>query len=115
MVQNINPSRLNTRLHLGVSAPIRTPQGTMKPGFKEVKKVWCGTYTISMNQQITLLGAPDSFDIVLIVRHLKGGLDGLKYAEFRKAIYEITNYTPDWEDTAHSFDLITLKKVDAIV
>ncbi|WP_125589770.1 head-tail adaptor protein [Companilactobacillus jidongensis] len=114
MVRNINPSRLNTRLHLGVAAPVRTTQGTMQPDFKETETVWCGVYTMTVNQQISTLGASDNFDLILIIRHRESGLNGAKYARFKDSLYEITGTSPEWSNTAHSFDLVTIKKVDRI-
>lgn len=114
MVQNINPSRLNYRVHLGISEPVETPQGTTKPGFKEIKNLWCGIYTLSLVQQITLMGAPETIDLVLIIRHQKNGLNGASYARFKDKLYQIVGGSPDYDDSARSFDLINLKQVKKI-
>jgi len=114
MVQNINPSRLNSRVHLGVSEPMENAQGGNSPTFKEIKKLWCGVYSISMTQQITLLGSPDSFDLILIVRHQKDGLNDARYAQYKGKLYKITGSSPDADNSARSFDLIILKRTDEI-
>jgi len=114
MVQNINPSRLNSRVEIGGSKFAENAQGGNTPIFNPEKKLWCGLYTISMTQQITLLGSPESFDLVLIIRHQKDGLNGARYACYKDKLYKITGSSPDADDSARSFDLIILKRTDEI-
>lgn len=114
MVQNINPSRLNARVQIGISESYENAQGGNTPVFKSQKKLWCGVYSISMTQQITLLGSPDKFDVVLIIRHQKYGLNGARYALYKGQLYKITGSSPSNEDTARDFDLIILKRTDEI-
>ncbi|APX72482.1 head-tail adaptor protein [Companilactobacillus allii] len=114
MVQNINPSRLKYRVSLGKAGFVETPQGTNRPDFEEIRSLWCGIYTMSMTQQITLLGSPNSFDLVLIIRHQSDGLKDVKYVRFKDQLYQLVGSSPDFDDSPRSFDLITLKKVDKI-
>ncbi|KRK64358.1 hypothetical protein FC72_GL000529 [Companilactobacillus tucceti DSM 20183] len=67
-----------------------------------------------MNQKVTLLGTPDSFDVIVIVRHQAKGLNSAKYAVLDHQSYQITDYNPDSENIADAYDLISLKRDDKI-
>lgn len=114
MVQRINFSRLNKRLSLCGVGNKETAQHTNKPVLTPINTIWCGLYTLTMNQKVTLLGTPDSFDLIVIVRHQAKGLNGAKYAVLDKKSYQITDYNPDSENIADAYDLISLKRDDKI-
>ncbi|KAE9560659.1 hypothetical protein ATN92_11015 [Companilactobacillus bobalius] len=108
----IKPSRLKYRVCLGKAGFVETPQGTNRPDFKEIKSLWCGIYTMSMIQQITLLGSPNTFYLELIIIDQCDSLKSVKYTRFMNQLYIYFGSSPDFDDSPRAFELITLKKID---
>ncbi|MGK9479604.1 phage head closure protein [Melissococcus plutonius] len=111
-MKKVNPSRLTYRVKLGYMEDKETPSGISKPTFVDKKEVWCSLFSLSTSEIIQLLGTEQKFSTSLLIRHLKNGLADFTHAEFQNAVYQITSYHPDADDTPKSFDMLVLKAVD---
>ncbi|MCV2505898.1 head-tail adaptor protein [Melissococcus plutonius] len=111
-MKKVNPSRLTHRVNLGHMKDKDTPSGIFKPTFIGEKEVWCSLFSLSTSEIIQLLGTEQKFSKSLLIRHLKNGLADFTHAKFQNAVYQISSFHPDADDTPKSFDMIVLKEVD---
>lgn len=109
-MKNYTLSRLNKRVQFGTVKTVQNPiNGTSKQQFVQLFIVWCGEYTLTVNNTISLTGTTATTDELIVVRHderittaLLALLDGVTY--------KVAGVSSDSE--LNAYDVVTLTKVN---
>ncbi|MEN2302656.1 phage head closure protein [Lactiplantibacillus plantarum] len=109
-MKNYNLSRLNKRAQFGTVKTVQNLiNGTTKQQFVPLFAVWCGEYTLTVNNTISLTGTTATTNQLIVVRHderittaLLALLDGVTY--------RVAGVSSDSE--LNAYDVVTLTKVN---
>ncbi|MCF1425955.1 phage head closure protein [Lactiplantibacillus plantarum] len=109
-MKNYTLNRLNKRVQFGTVKTVQNLiNGTNKQQFVPMFTVWCGEYTLTVNNTISLTGTTATTDELIVVRHddritttLEAMLDGVEY--------KVAGVSSDSE--LNSYDVVTLTKVN---
>ncbi|ETY72795.1 head-tail joining protein [Lactiplantibacillus fabifermentans T30PCM01] len=110
-MKNYNLSRLNKRVQFGVEemAGINNNTGENITKFSPSFSVWCGEYTLTISNTISLAGTTATTNELIVVRHderittaLLALLDGVTY--------KVAGVSSDSE--LNAYDVVTLTKVN---
>ncbi|EQM54693.1 head-tail joining protein [Lactiplantibacillus plantarum EGD-AQ4] len=109
-MKNYNLSRLNKRVQFGTVKSVENPiNGTTKQQFVPLFTVWCGEYTLTISNTISLTGTTATTNQLIVVRHddritttLEAILDGVTY--------KVAGVSSDSE--LNAYDVVTLTKVN---
>ncbi|MBR7567682.1 phage head closure protein [Lactiplantibacillus plantarum] len=109
-MKNYNLNRLNKRAQFGTVKSVENLiNGTTKQQFVPLFTVWCGEYTLTVNNTISLTGTTATTDELIVARHderittaLLALLDGVTY--------RVAGISSDSE--LNSYDVVTLTKVN---
>ena len=109
-MKNYNLSRLNKRVQFGTVKSVENLiNGTTKQQFVPLFTVWCGEYTLTISNTISLTGTTATTNELIVVRHddrittaLEAILDGVTY--------RVAGVSSDSEMNA--YDVVTLTKVN---
>lgn len=109
-MKNYNLNRLNKRVQFGTVKSVQNPiNGTTKQKFSPLFTVWCGEYTLTISNTISLTGTTATTDELIAVRHderittaLLALLDGVTY--------KVAGVSSDSE--LNAYDVVTLTKVN---
>ncbi len=105
-----NLNRLNKRVQFGTVKTVQNLiNGTEKQQFVPLFTVWCGEYTLTISNTISLTGTTATTNELIAVRHddritttLEAMLDGVEY--------KVAGVSSDSE--LNAYDVITLTKVN---
>ncbi len=103
-------SRLNKRVQFGTVKSVENLiNGTTKQQFVPLFTVWCGEYTLTISNTISLTGTTATTNELIVVRHddrittaLEAILDGVTY--------KVAGVSSDSE--LNAYDVVTLTKVN---
>lgn len=109
-MKNYNLSRLNKRVQFGTVKSVENLiNGTTKQQFVPLFTVWCGEYTLTISNTISLTGTTATTNQLIAVRHddrittaLEAILDGVTY--------RVAGISSDSD--LNAYDIITLTKVN---
>ena len=109
-MKNYNLNRLNKRVQFGTVKSVQNLiNGTTKQQFVPLLTVWCGEYTLTISNTISLTGTTATTNQLIAVRHddritttLEAILDGVTY--------RVAGVSSDSEMNA--YDVVTLTKVN---
>ena len=109
-MKNYNLSRLNERVQFGTVKSVQNPiNGTTKQQFVPLFTVWCGEYTLTISNTISLTGTTATTNQLIAVRHderittaLLALLDGVEY--------KVAGVSSDGE--LNAYDVVTLTKIN---
>ena len=109
-MKNYNLSRLNKRVQFGTVKSVENLiNGTTKQQFVPLFTVWCGEYTLTISNTISLTGTTATTNQLIAVRHderittaLEAILDGVTY--------KVAGVSSDSE--LNAYDVVTLTKVN---
>lgn len=109
-MKQYNLSRLNKRVQFGTVKSVQNLiNGTNKQQFVPQFTVWCGYYTLTISNTISLTGTTATTNELIAVRHddrittaLEAILDGVTY--------KVAGVSSDSE--LNAYDVITLTKVN---
>ncbi|MCT0193915.1 phage head closure protein [Lactiplantibacillus plantarum] len=109
-MKNYNLSRLNKRVQFGTVKTVQNLiNGTTKQQFVPLFTVWCGEYTLTISNTISLTGTTATTNELIVVRHddrittaLEAILDGVTY--------KVAGVSSDSD--LNAYDVITLTKVN---
>lgn len=76
-------------------------------GFVGRFTVHCGTYSMTIGQQISLAGALTTNTLLLVIRHNKD-VQQYKEAKYKGNTYRVTNISVD--ESLNAYDVVTLSK-----
>lgn len=106
-----NIARLKHTIDFGdESDAYETNPNTGMPETEFVKAVTvrCGTYSLSVNQTLSLTGTRTTDDLILVVRH-NDDLRQYHEAMYEGVKYQVSNWSVD--ETLNAYDLVTLTKI----
>ncbi|MCG0825015.1 prophage Lp3 protein 11 [Lactiplantibacillus plantarum] len=109
-MKNYNLSRLNKRVQFGTVKSVENLiNGTTKQQFVPLFTVWCGEYTLTISNTISLTGTTATTNQLIVVRHddrittaLEAILDGVTY--------KVAGVSSD--SNMNAYDVVTLTKVN---
>ena len=109
-MKNYNLSRLNKLVQFGTVKSVENLiNGTTKQQFVPLFTVWCGEYTLTISNTISLTGTTATTNQLIAVRHddrittaLEAILDGVTY--------RVAGVSSDGE--LNAYDVVTLTKVN---
>lgn len=109
-MKNYNLNRLNKRVQFGTVKTVQNLiNGTTKQQFVPLFTVWCGEYTLTISNTISLTGTTATTNQLIAVRHderittaLLALLDGVEY--------KVAGVSSDGE--LNAYDVVTLTKVN---
>ncbi|AYG38890.1 phage head closure protein [Lactiplantibacillus pentosus] len=109
-MKNYSLNRLNKRVQFGTVKSVQNPiNGTTKQQFVPLFTVWCGEYTLTISNTISLTGTTATTNQLIAVRHderittaLLALLDGVEY--------KVAGVSSDSDMNA--YDVVTLTKVN---
>jgi SPP1 family predicted phage head-tail adaptor len=109
-MKNYNLSRLNKLVQFGTVKSVENLiNGTTKQQFVPLFTVWCGEYTLTISNTISLTGTTATTNQLIAVRHddritttLEAILDGVTY--------RVAGVSSDSE--LNAYDVVTLTKVN---
>ena len=109
-MKNYNLNRLNKRIQFGTVKTVQNLiNGTNKQQFVPLFTVWCGAYTLTISNTISLTGTTATTNQLIVTRHdnrittaLEAILDGVTY--------KVAGISSDSD--LNSYDIITLTEVN---
>lgn len=109
-MKNYSLNRLNKRVQFGTVKSVQNLiNGTTQQKFVPLFTVWCGDYTLTISNTISLTGTTSTTNKLIVVRHderittaLLAILDGITY--------KVAGISSDSE--LNAYDVITLTKVN---
>lgn len=107
-MKKFNISRLNKRVtfgNYGNTGKINPNTGEPIKGFQELQTVWCGNYSMTANQTITLAGLANTGVRMIVIRH-NTNVANATLAKVDGTEYSVTAINSD--DGVNTFDLVTL-------
>ncbi|MBU7563059.1 phage head closure protein [Pediococcus ethanolidurans] len=111
-MKNYKLSRMNKRCEFGNTVSGSTNSFGQKVNvFKADFTVYCGDYTTSMSQAITLQGLNITDTREIVIRH-RDDVINEKLVHLDNVEYNIINVVSD--DGINTFDIVTLQKVKGI-
>ena len=105
-MKNYNLSRLNKRVQFGTVKTVQNLiNGTNKQEFVPLFAVWCGDYTLTISNNISLTGTTEMTNQLIVVRHDERITRAL-LALLNGVTYKVASISSDSD--LNSFDVITL-------